>query len=111
MAGYLSKSAALAGAAVTGRGDLVADVASGRQTLAGVDDADLPDHLRSMTPAERQAAIDRSLAERKRLSERMAELVGKRDRYVMERRKSAPAMAADSFDRAVAATLRAQIRR
>ena len=42
MAGYLSKSGGRSGAAVTGRGDLVGDVTSGRQKLDGVKDEDLP---------------------------------------------------------------------
>jgi hypothetical protein len=41
----------------------------------------------------------------------MAELVKRRDRYVEDRRRSAPAKVADSFDRAVAETLKAQVRR
>jgi hypothetical protein len=41
----------------------------------------------------------------------MAELVRKRDRYVGEQRKAAPGKPADSFDRAVADTLKAQIKR
>jgi hypothetical protein len=111
MAGYLSKSAARDGAAVTGRGDLVTDVTSGRQKLGSVKDDELPDTLRAMPQAERQAAIDKRMAERKQLSEHMADLVKKRDRYVLEQRKAAPPMPADSFDRAVAATLKAQIKR
>jgi hypothetical protein len=111
MAGYLSKSGSRSGAAVTGRGDLVTDVTSGQQKLDGVKDEDLPDALRAMKPAERQAAIDKNQAERKGLNERMAELVRKRDGYVMEQRKTAPGKVADSFDRAVAETLKAQIKR
>jgi hypothetical protein len=111
MAGYLSKSAARYGAAVTGRGDLVADVGAGRQKLDAVKDDELPDSLRGMTANERRAAIDKQLAERKALSERMAKLVKKRDRYVEEQRRKAPKAAGDSFDRVVAETLRAQIRR
>ncbi len=111
MAGYLSKSGASSGAAVTGRGDLVTDVTTGRQRLDGVKDEDLPDTLRAMKPQERQAAIDKSMAERKGLNARMAELVKKRDQYVIEQRKNAPTKPADSFDRAVAETLKAQIKR
>ena len=51
------------------------------------------------------------MAERKALNDRMAELVKKRDRYVAEQRKNAPAKPADLFDRAVAETLKAQIKR
>jgi hypothetical protein len=111
MAGYLSKSAARSGAAITGRGDLVADVAAGRQKLDAVRDEDLSDQLRAMQPAERRAYVDRQSAERKRLNERMAELVKKRDAYVAEQRKKAPVRTADSFDRAVAETLAAQVKR
>ena len=84
MAGYLSKSGSRSGAAVTGRGDLVTDVTSGQQRLDSVKDEDLPDTLRAMKPAERQAAIDKNQAERKGLNSRMAELVKKRDQYVLE---------------------------
>jgi hypothetical protein len=51
------------------------------------------------------------MTERKALSERMAELVKKRDRYVAAQRKDAPTRTADSIDRAVAETLKAQVRR
>jgi hypothetical protein len=112
MAGYMYKRGGVApGEAITGAGDLVADVVNGRQKLATVKDEDLPDSFRSMSAAERQAAIDKQMAQRKSLNERMSELVKKRDQYVMERRKKAPVKTADSFDRAVEDTLRAQIRR
>jgi hypothetical protein len=113
MAGYMNKRiAGLAAAeAVTGAGDLVADVTAGRQKLATVKDDDLPDTLKSMTPAQRQAEIDKQMAQRKTLNSRMTELVKKRDQFVAEKRKAAPKPAADSFDRAVAETLRAQIKR
>ena len=111
MAGYLNKSGASSGAAVTGRGDLVTDVTSGQQKLDGVKDEDLPDTLRAMKPEQRHAAIDKNMSERKNLNLRMAALVKKRDQYVLEQRKNAPAKPPDSFDRAVAETLKAQIRR
>ncbi len=111
MASYMARTAGRSGEAITGRGDLVADVAAGRQKLDSVKDDELPDQLRAVPPAERQAAIDRQSAERKRLNERMAELVKKRDAYVMEQRRKAPAKPADSFDRAVAETLAKQIKR
>jgi Mg-chelatase subunit ChlD len=111
MAGYLNKNASRSGAAVTGRGDLVADVLSGQQKLDGVKDEDLPDTLRAMKPDQRQATIDKNMAERKALNDRMAKLVKKRDAYMLEQRKNSPAKPADSFDRAVADTLKAQIKR
>ena len=111
MAGYLSKSAAREGAAVTGRGDLVTDVLLGRQKLAGVTDDELPDQVRNMPAGKRQAFVEQRMAERKGLSERLAELVKKRDHFVTEKRASEPVKTANSFDRAVAATLKAQIKR
>jgi hypothetical protein len=111
MAGYMAKRAAPGGAAeaVTGGGDLVADVAAGRQQLSAVRDSDLPDHLRKLSPAERQAFLDRQTSERRALSERLAKLVRQRDGHVAVARKAMP-QRADSFDRAVERTLRTQIR-
>jgi hypothetical protein len=111
MAGYLSRNAARAGEAVTGRGDLVADVNAGRQKLDGMKDDDLPDAFRAMKPAERQAAIDKNTAERKTLNVRLAELVRKRDQYVEQQRNNTSKQPADSFDRAVADALAVQIKR
>ncbi len=112
MAGYLSRNAAKsAGAAITGAGDLVADVKTGRQKLAQVKQEDLPDSLRGMSAHERQAFIDKQMAKRKALNERMAALVKKRDQYVREQAAKAPTRTADSFDRAVEETLRAEIKR
>ena len=111
MAGYLSKSSGRGGEAVTGGGDLVADVVAGRQKLSSVKDDDLPDDMRALKPTEREALVDKLSAARKSLNERMVELVKKRDRYVEEQRRSAPAKTANSFDRAVAETLRAQVKR
>ncbi len=106
------RSASLASAeAVTGAGDLVADVIAGRQKLGAVKDDDLPDALKPMSPAQRQAEIDRQMTERKTLNTRMSELVKKRDVYVTEQRKKETKKPGDSFDRVVEETLRAQIKR
>jgi hypothetical protein len=113
MAGYLSKrgKAAQLAEAVTGAGDLVADTTAGRQALSAVKDDELPETMRRMTPAERQAHLDRQLSERKALNEQLADLVGRRDRYLAEQRSKEPARTGDSFDRAVETTLRSQVGR
>lgn len=114
MAGYLNKRArkAKAGEAITGDGDLVADVAAGRQVLSAVKENELPDALRAMKPEERAATIAKQTAERKALNEKMTDLVRKRDVFIVEQQKKQPApRTADSFDRAVQSTLKAQIRR
>jgi hypothetical protein len=113
MASYLNKSArgSVAAGAVTGDGDLVADIGAGRMALPSVKEAELPDSLSKLTPAQRQDVIDRNMNERKTLTGRMAELVRKRDQYVAGQRKAAPQKKADSFDRAVEETLRVQVKR
>jgi hypothetical protein len=113
MASYLNKrtKTAAAAEAVTGAGDLVADVAAGRQKLSSLKDDDLPDSFRSMSAGEREAALGKQMAQRKALNDRMTELVKKRDLFVSEKRKAEPTKTGDSFDRAVEETLRAQIKR
>jgi hypothetical protein len=112
MAGYMAKQRAGQANvdAVTGGGDLLADVKAGRQKLASVPDQDLPDDMRGMTAEQRQAHVDRQMTQRSGLNDRMAELVKKRDSYVADQRKKQPARPGDSFDRAVEKTLRAQIK-
>ncbi len=112
MAGYMSRNAAKsAGEAITGAGDLVADVKAGRQKLAAVKDDEVPEAMRGMSASERAAFLDKQMEKRAKLNERMAALVKKRDGYVLEQAKKAPPKAGDSFDRAVAETLRLQMKR
>jgi len=112
IAGYMARNAAKnSGEAITGAGDLVSDVKAGRQKLAAVKDDDLPDQLRDVAPADRQAYLDKQMAERSKLNERMAGLVKQRDAYVRDQAKKSPTRTADSFDRAVEETLRAQVKR
>ncbi len=47
----------------------------------------------------------------KALNERLSDAVKKRDRYVDEQRRNSTTQVADSFDRAVEETLRAQVKR
>lgn len=112
MAGYLSRNAAASsGAAITGGGDLLNDVATGRQKLAQVKKDELPEDMRKLNPAELQDHVEKQIEVRARYNEQMARLVRQRDQYVLEKEKSAPKSPADSFDRAVADTLNAQIKR
>jgi hypothetical protein len=114
MAGYMAKRAARPGRvaeAVTGAGDLVGDVASGRQSLSSLPESQLPEELQRMSRGERQAHIDRQMGERRALNEQLSKLVARRDRHIADTRSKAPQPAADSFDRAVERTLRAQIAR
>jgi hypothetical protein len=115
MASYLNKRAKISSEAVTGEGDLVSDVTSGRQKLATIKDDELPDALRKLSPEQRAAALDRQMQTRKALNEKLAALVAKRDKYVAEQQaksaSNASAPKPSSFDRVVAETLKAQIAR
>ena len=110
MASFANKRAKASGEAITGYGDLVSDVKSGRRKLEQVPESDLPETLRSLPAAERQARLDAQMSERNALNDKLTGLVAKRDTFVAEKRKLAP-RAATSFDTAVEATLKAQIKR
>ena len=113
MASYLNKRARTASAAeaITGGGDLVADVVAGRQQLSAVKDDELPETLRAMKHEERQQAISKQMSSRKALNDRMTALVKQRDAFVADQKRKQPVRSGDSFDRAVEQTLRAQIKR
>jgi len=110
MASYLNKRAKVSSEAVTGDGDLVADLNAGRTRFSDIGDDDLPANLRAMKPEQRMDEVNRQLASRKALNEKLAALVARRDRHIAEIRAKAPPKAS-SFDRAVEDTLKAQIKR
>jgi hypothetical protein len=110
MASYLNKRAKVSSEAVTGEGDLVSDVASGRQKLGAVKDEELPEKLRALKPEQRMDELDKQMKQRKALNEKLAALVAKRDKYVAEQRDKEPPKSS-SFDRVVEDTLKAQIKR
>ena len=109
MASFINKRAKATSEAVTGDGDLVADVTAGRSDLSKIKDDELPDNLRAMKPDQRSAEINKQMEQRKALNEKLAALVAKRDKYVSEKRAAAPKVS--SFDRVVEDTLKAQIKR
>lgn len=111
MASYLNKRAKVSSEAVTGDGDLVSAVASGRTTVASVRDDELPDTLRKLTPEQRKAEIDKQTQTRRSLNEKLAALVQKRDAFVADKKRSTAPTRTSSFDRAVEDTLRAQTKR
>jgi hypothetical protein len=111
MASYLNKRAKVSSEAVTGDGDLVSAVASGRTTVASVRDDELPDTLRKLTPEQLKAEIDKQTQTRRSLNEKLAALVQKRDAFVADKKRSTAPTRTSSFDRAVEDTLRAQTRR
>jgi hypothetical protein len=110
MASYLNKRSKATSEAVTGAGDLVADVSTGRSSFSAIKEEDLPDNLRAMKPEQRVEEVNKQMSQRKALNEKLAALVAKRDKYVADQRTKAPPKAS-SFDRVVEETLKAQIKR
>ena len=109
MASYINKRSKATSEAVTG-GDLVADVSAGRNSVAAVKEEELPETLRAMKPEQRLDEVNKQMNQRKALNERLAVLVAQRDKYVAEQlAKASPR--ASSFDRVVADTLKAQMKR
>src|SRR3954465_12188785 len=110
MASYINKRSKATSEAVTGDGDLVADIFAGRSKLSTVKEEDLPDNLRALKPEQRSEEVNKQMSQRKALNEKLAALVAKRDKYVADQRAKAPPKAS-SFDRVVEDTLKAQITR
>jgi hypothetical protein len=96
--------------AVTGEGDLVGDIAAGRQQLSGVKEEELPEELRRLPPEGRAAAIDERSRRRAELAARMDALVKQRDVYVAKQAVLSP-KPQDSFDAVVKETLRGQMKK
>jgi Mg-chelatase subunit ChlD len=100
------------GKAVGGRGDLVDDIASGKVKLADVKNDELPEPMRSMTPEQRKAHVEKQLAERKQLQSKVAELNVKRQAHLNEERKRlATSGKKDAFDEKVGAIIATQAAR
>ncbi len=110
MASFINKRAKSTSEAVTGEGDLVSDIAAGRQKLASLKDDELPDNLRALKPEARMDEVNKQMNQRKELNDKLGALVTMRDKYVADQRAKAPSKAS-SFDRVVEDTLKAQIKR
>ncbi len=88
--------------------DLVQKAAAGSVALPSIAEAELPDALRALAPAQRQAALDKAVAERKALREKIVVLSRQRDAYLAERRSKKGAKT--GFDAAVSSALARQIK-
>ncbi len=106
---YYSKRA-LKKEVITGGGDLIADYRNRTVELDKIADKEMPEELAAKPKAERQVWIQGKLDARLRLESHMAELIAKRDAFVVaEQAKSSKTTATDSFDRAVEDTLKIQL--
>lgn len=91
---------------VTGRGELINDLAAGRITLNALKPADLPADLQGHSPKEQAAAIAERTRLRDGLRQEINDLVTKRDGYI--KKEIAKRGESDSFDGEVGAIIRAQ---
>lgn len=82
---------------------------SGSAAAARVADAELPDSLRALPAAERQKALDKAVAERKALKEKILALSKQREKYLADQRAKRSGKAG-GFDAAVSGALARQIK-
>ena len=89
--------------------DLVDACKRGGFKLEKVSEADLPEELRKLAPAERQAVIDKKLAERTRLQSRIQELNKDRQQFVAQKQKESGE--SKTLDIAITTTVREQAKK
>jgi hypothetical protein len=82
---YMAKSAP--GAAVTGAGDLVGEIISGRASVDRLDEDKFDSRLQEMPAEERKELIAQKVEERQRIQAELNELVAKRDAVVADKLK------------------------
>jgi Mg-chelatase subunit ChlD len=109
-AAYMAKGGK--GKVVTGEGELLDALESGRVNLKDLKEEQLPEELKKLAPEQREASIREKQAKRKDLQKKAAELVKQRDAYLdAERRKQAEAGNKDAFDAKVGEMIREQAKR
>lgn len=89
--------------------DLLQKAESGKVALAQIAEAELPDSLRKLAPAQRQAALDQALAQRQALRGQIVALSKQREQYLAEQRSKKSGGKA-GFDAAVSNALARQIK-
>ena len=93
---------------VSGAKDLVDEAAAGNAVSEFEAEA-LPEPLRALPPAERQARVDAQLAERQRVQARIADVARERDAYLKkEDAKLRASGSADAFDQKVYDAIKSQ---
>lgn len=94
---------------VTGGGDLLDDVRNKKRVVEDLKEEELPDALKGKSKAEIETLVVEKTAEREALEAEMAELMKKRDAFVLTETKRKSGMEkADSFDRSVTRALSSQ---
>jgi hypothetical protein len=105
---FASRATSKAGANYhNGHWDLCDAVTSKTVDLTTIAPAELPEHLRNLTPEQRAAYIAGKLAERRKIQERIAQLSLERGKFLAANR----AANAPALDDAILASIRAQAKR
>jgi von Willebrand factor type A domain len=89
---------------LTGRQELVRDIAEGKVQLAEIEDDELPEIMQKMTPEERLAYVKVQQTKREELRKKITEIDTKRQAFL----KDAVGKRSDSFDQKVMVALRVQ---
>jgi Mg-chelatase subunit ChlD len=90
-----------------GEMELVDAISSGKVSLAELDDADLPESLKPLAPAEQEAVILQMTEERQQLTKQIRELADKRDLF-LETKIAEEGGATDSLDQKIYETVSLQ---
>lgn len=90
-----------------GDGELVDDVASGRVDIDSIDEAYLPEPMKAMAPAEREAVIMQKAEQREELQRQIQTMAKKRSSYLKEQ-VAAEGGAKDSLDEKIYSAVREQ---
>lgn len=93
---------------VNGSWDLVDANKKNGVKLETVKDEELPEEVRKMAPAARQAYVDEKAAERERLQKEIKKLNEERQRFLAEQAREKGAAAPATLDRAVSTAVREQ---
>ena len=90
------------------RWDLVDAVKDGVVDLEDLDEAALPESLRTMTTEEREAFIEASTAKREKIQEEIGKLNDERKKYVAEKMKALGEEGEETLDQAMIEAIREQ---
>jgi hypothetical protein len=88
--------------------DLVDARAHAGKDVKSMADDELPAEMKPMTPAQREEYVSRKAKERAELQTRISDLSKRRDAFVAEERKKAPAKKGYDFDDAVTGSIKSE---
>jgi len=89
------------------RGDLIQDIENGKAKLESLKDEELPTDLRKLAASERNAEVEKRLAERKKTRSEIIELSRQREAFIATERKKSGKQG--GFDAAVSSALAEQL--